>query len=354
MKITKIITFAFVLGFAACSTPQPVEQDGTQLWLANGRTYEEVSGSVKTRIDSTLAKEEFHIYDADGKRYVDGGSQSAIRYGIYALQRAEVLGQAGVGINIQEKPVYEYRILNHWDNLDDTVERGYAGLSMWEWTAKEIPVERIRHYGELCASVGLNGSVLNNVNSNPAILDREHIARVAKIADILREYGITTYLSIKWTSPIALSGLKSGDPLDSQVRQWWKDKAAEIYAAIPDFGGFLVKANSEGQAGPQDYGRTHADGANMLAEAVAPYGGIIMWRAFVYSPTSSDRANQAVEEFKDLDGLFADNVIVQIKNGPIDFQPRYRFRPLTIWFIMVLLTRRLWIVILIERVKALQ
>lgn len=328
MKITKIITFAFVLGFAACSTPQPVEQDGTQLWLANGRTYEEVSGSVKTRIDSTLAKEEFHIYDADGKRYVDGGSQSAIRYGIYALQRAEVLGQAGVGINIQEKPVYEYRILNHWDNLDDTVERGYAGLSMWEWTAKEIPVERIRHYGELCASVGLNGSVLNNVNSNPAILDREHIARVAKIADILREYGITTYLSIKWTSPIALSGLKSGDPLDSQVRQWWKDKAAEIYAAIPDFGGFLVKANSEGQAGPQDYGRTHADGANMLAEAVAPYGGIIMWRAFVYSPTSSDRANQAVEEFKDLDGLFADNVIVQIKNGPIDFQPREPFSPL--------------------------
>ena len=189
-------------------------------------------------------------------------------------------------------------------------------------------MERIRRYGELCASVGLNGAVLNNVNSNPLILDAEHIARVAKIAGILREYGIRTYLSIKWTSPITLSGLTSGDPLDPAVRRWWKDKAREIYRAIPDFGGFLVKANSEGQAGPQDYGRTHADGANMLAEALKPYGGIVMWRAFVYSPTSPDRANQAVEEFLPLDGKFADNVIVQIKNGPVDFQPREPFSPL--------------------------
>lgn len=325
---TKLILGAALVLAAACSAPQPSTQDGTDLWLANGRDYEQILASVQTDITNTLDKEEFHIFDKDGKRFVEGGSSAAVRYGIYALQRAEVMGQAGPGMDVREKPYYEYRILNHWDNLDDTVERGYAGLSMWEWTAPEIPVERIHHYGKLCASVGLNGAVLNNVNSNPLILDSEHIARISEIADILRQYGITTYLSIKWTSPIALSGIKSGDPLNPQVRKWWKDKAAEIYAAIPDFGGFLVKANSEGQAGPQDYGRTHADGANMLAEALKPYGGIVMWRAFVYSPTSPDRANQAVEEFKSLDGKFADNVIIQIKNGPIDFQPREPFSPL--------------------------
>ena len=315
--------------FAACaSTARPVEQDGTDLWLAGARPYAEVLASVRTAIDPALPAEGFHIYDADGVRHVDAGSEAGLRYGVYALQRAEALGQAAPGMDLQEKPFYDLRLLNHWDNLDDTVERGYAGLSMWEWTAPEIPEARIRHYGELCASVGLNGAVLNNVNSNPLILDAEHIARVAKIADILREYGIRTYLSIKWTSPIALDGLKSGDPLDPKVRAWWKAKADEIYAAIPDFGGFLVKANSEGQAGPQDYGRTHADGANMLAEAVGPHGGIVMWRAFVYAPTSPDRANQAVEEFLPLDGDFADNVIIQIKNGPVDFQPREPFSPL--------------------------
>ncbi len=313
---------------AGCRRPVPAAQDGSELWLAAGRPYEEILASVQTSVDPTLPAEGYRIYDADGARHIAGGSAAGLRYGVYALQRAEVLGQAGPGIELQEAPRYALRLLNHWDNLDDTVERGYAGESMWEWTADEIPEARIRRYGELCASVGINGSVLNNVNANPAILDAEHIARVAKIAAILREYGIKTYLSIKWTSPIALSGLKSGDPLDPKVRKWWKDKAAEIYAAIPDFGGFLVKANSEGQAGPQDYGRTHADGANMLGEALAPYGGIVMWRAFVYSPTSPDRANQAVEEFLPLDGTFADNVIVQIKNGPIDFQPREPFSPL--------------------------
>ncbi len=313
---------------AACQQPVPVAQDGSDLWLAAGRPYEEVLASVQTAVDPALPAEGFHIYDADGVRHIDAGSEAGLRYGVYALQRAEVLGQAGPGIDVQEAPYYSLRLLNHWDNLDDTVERGYAGKSMWEWTSPDIPEARIRHYAELCASVGINGTVLNNVNANPLILDAEHIARVAKIAAILREYGIKTYLSIKWTSPIALSGLKSGDPLDRKVRKWWQDKAAEIYAAIPDFGGFLVKANSEGQAGPQDYGRTHADGANMLGEALAPYGGIVMWRAFVYSPTSPDRANQAVEEFLPLDGKFADNVIVQIKNGPIDFQPREPFSPL--------------------------
>ena len=319
---------AGALLLSACSRPVPVAQDGTELWLAAGRPYAEVLASVQAKVDPALPAEGFHIYDDGAQRVVAAGSEAGLRYGVYALQRAEVLGQAGPGIDISEKPYYDLRLLNHWDNLDDTVERGYAGKSMWEWTSASIPEARIRHYGELCASVGLNGAVLNNVNSNPLVLDAEHIARVAKIADILREYGIRTYLSIKWTSPIALSGLKSGDPLDPKVRQWWKDKAAEIYAAIPDFGGFLVKANSEGQAGPQDYGRTHADGANMLGEAVAPFGGIVMWRAFVYSPTSPDRANQAVEEFLPLDGKFADNVIVQIKNGPVDFQPREPLSPL--------------------------
>ena len=323
--------FAVLAGIflAACSSSvRPAEQDGTDLWLAAGKPYGEVLASVQTAIDPALPAEGFHIYDAGGARHIDAGSEAGLRYGVYALQRAEALGQAGPGMDLQEKPFYDLRILNHWDNLDDTVERGYAGLSMWEWTAAEIPEARIRRYGELCASIGINGSVLNNVNSNPLMLDAEHIARVAKIADILREYGIKTYISIKWTSPISLDGLKSGDPLDPKVRAWWKDKADEIYAAIPDFGGFLVKANSEGQAGPQDYGRTHADGANMLAEALKPHGGIVMWRAFVYAPTSPDRANQAVEEFLPLDGQFADNVIVQIKNGPVDFQPREPFSPL--------------------------
>ena len=313
---------------SACSNPVPANQDGTELWLAAGRPYQEVLASVETAIDPALPAEGYHIYDADGVRHVDAGSAGGLRYGVYALQRAEVLGQAGKGMDVQEKPFYDLRLLNHWDNLDDTVERGYAGKSMWEWTSPEIPEARIRHYGELCASIGLNGAVLNNVNSNPLMLDSEHIDRVRQIADILREYGIRAYIAIKWTSPIALDGLTSGDPLNPTVRQWWKDKAAEIYAAIPDFGGFLVKANSEGQAGPQDYGRTHADGANMLAEALAPYGGIVMWRAFVYAPESPDRANQAVEEFLPLDGDFADNVIVQIKNGPVDFQPREPFSPL--------------------------
>ena len=305
-----------------------VDQDGSALWLAAARPYDKIYESVNYSFDSKLHPEGFGIFRRDGTYYVNAGSEAGLRYAIYAIQRAEVLGQAGPDFRLSGRPYYDIRLMNHWDNLDDTVERGYAGLSMWEWTAPEIPEKRIRHYGELCASIGLNGAVLNNVNSNPLILDAEHIARVAKIADILREYGIKTYLSIKWTSPIALDGLKSGDPLDPKVRAWWKAKAAEIYAAIPDFGGFLVKANSEGQAGPQDYGRTHADGANMLAEALAPYGGIVMWRAFVYSPTSPDRANQAVEEFLPLDGDFADNVIVQIKNGPVDFQPREPFSPL--------------------------
>lgn len=324
---TKLLCLVLVSGLAACR-PVPYEQDGSELWMANARPYEEVLTSVESHIDPALAPEEYHIYDSEGRRHVAGGSPAGLRYGIYALQRAEVLDEAAAPMDLRSKPYYDYRILNHWDNMDDTVERGYAGLSMWEWTSPEIPVERIRRYADLCASAGINGTVLNNVNSNPAVLDREHLERTAKIAGILREYGIRSYVSIKWTSPLVLGGIKKGDPLNPELRQWWKDKAAEIYSLIPDFGGFLVKANSEGQEGPQDYGRSHADGANMLAEALAPYGGIVMWRAFVYDPTSPDRANQAVEEFKPLDGQFADNVFIQIKNGPVDFQAREPFNPL--------------------------
>ncbi len=325
--LTKLLCLVLVSGLSACR-PVTYEQDGSELWMANARPYEEVLASVESHIDPALSPEEYHIYDSEGRRHVAGGSHAGLRYGIYALQRAEVLDEAAAPMDLRSKPYYDYRILNHWDNMDDTVERGYAGLSMWEWESPEIPVERIRKYADLCASVGINGAVLNNVNSNPVVLDREHLERIAKIAGILREYGIRSYVSIKWTSPLVLGGIKKGDPLDPKLRKWWKDKTAEIYSLIPDFGGFLVKANSEGQEGPQDYGRSHADGANMLAEALAPHGGIVMWRAFVYTPTSPDRANQAVEEFKPLDGQFADNVFIQIKNGPVDFQAREPFNPL--------------------------
>lgn len=225
------------------------------------------------------------------------------------------------------EPYYEYRILDHWDNLDDTVERGYAGPSIWAWTG-ELPVERIHTYGRLNQSIGINGSVLNNVNANPRILTPEYLKRVADIADILREYGIRTYLSINFATPQALGELPSADPLNPDVCAWWKAKVDEIYELIPDFGGFLVKASSEGQPGPQNFGRTHVDGANMLADALEPHGGIVMWRAFVYAADSPDRANQAVQEFEPLDGRFCSNVIIQIKNGPVDFQAREPVNPL--------------------------
>ena len=328
MRNTLFLTVLSGLALLASCTPRPVEQDGTDLWLASGRSYEEVLASVQVEVDFRMSPEGYHIYDKDGVRHLAASSMAGVRYGVYALKRAEALGQAGPGMDLEGHPAYPVRVLDHWDNLDDTVERGYAGKSMWEWTSPEIPETRIRRYAELCASIGLNGAVLNNVNANPRILDAEHIARVAKIAKILREYGIQTYLSINWASPIHLGGLKTADPLDPAVQAWWENKVREIYRSISDFGGFLVKANSEGQSGPQDYGRTHADGANMLADILAPYDGIVMWRAFVYSPTSPDRANQAVEEFLPLDGEFAGNVFIQIKNGPVDFQPREPFNPL--------------------------
>ncbi|MFV0591595.1 MAG: alpha-glucuronidase family glycosyl hydrolase [Draconibacterium sp.] len=228
-----------------------------------------------------------------------------------------------------EKPAYKRRILNHWDNLDGTIERGYAGHSIWLWDALPEKLNpRIVEYARANASIGINGTVLNNVNANPAILTTEYLHKTKIIADALRPYGMRVYLSVNFSSPKILGNLPNSDPLNPEVKAWWKSKAQEIYELIPDFGGLLVKANSEGQPGPQDYGRTHADGANMLADVLAPFGGIVMWRAFVYSPSGDDRAKQAYNEFKPLDGQFKTNVLIQVKNGPIDFQPCEPFSPL--------------------------
>ena len=227
------------------------------------------------------------------------------------------------------RPAYDLRILNHWDNLDGTVERGYAGHSLWKWD--ELPDSispRYDEYARINAATGINGVVLNNVNASSQILSHKYLRKVAALADIFRPHGIKVYLSANFAAPMQLDSLPTADPLDKGVKKWWKAKCDEIYSLIPDFGGFLVKANSEGQPGPIDFGRTHADGANMLAKALKKHGGIVMWRAFVYSPNDADRAKQAFLEFEPLDGQFDDNVIIQIKNGPIDFQPREPFSPL--------------------------
>lgn len=223
---------------------------------------------------------------------------------------------------------YTLRLLNHWDNPDGTVERGYAGRSIFWRPDGVADLELVREYGRANASIGINGTVLNNVNAKHAMLSDGKLRETRRIADALRPYGIRVYLAVNFASPKALGGLPTADPLDKRVVAWWRKKVKAIYRQIPDFGGFLVKANSEGEPGPMDYGRTHVDGANMLADALRPYGGIVMWRAFVYNAGGGDRASQAYEEFKDLDGCFRDNVIIQIKNGPIDFQPREPLSPL--------------------------
>ena len=253
-----------------------------------------------------------------------------ILYGVFHFLRLLQMRQPIDHLNITSSPNLPYRILDHWDNLNRRVERGYAGLSLWDWfTLPTYKDQRYTDYARANASIGINGTVLNNVNASPYILTPDWLEKSAALADIFRPYGIRVYLSVRFSSPIDIGGLKTADPLDPGVREWWRKKAAEIYRYIPDFGGFLVKANSEGQPGPQNYGRSHADGANMLAEALEPYGGIVIWRAFVYSnETPEDRARQAYSEFKPLDGQFHKNVLVQVKNGPVDFQPREPFHPL--------------------------
>ncbi|MGB8490734.1 MAG: alpha-glucuronidase [Bacteroidales bacterium] len=263
---------------------------------------------------------------------IQANTEIGILYGVYQLLRQQQTGQPVVEMIFN--PSYEVRTLDHWDNPDGSIERGYAGLSIfWRKGDNSLAVtekDKVlwQEYARANASVGINGAVLNNVNASPLMLSKEYLERVKAIAASLRPYGVKTYLSVKFSSPSLIGGLKTSDPLDLDVIKWWTDKVKEIYSIIPDFGGFLVKASSEGQPGPQDYGRTHADGANMLADAVKPFGGIVMWRAFVYSPNDKDRAKQAYSEFMPLDGQFRDNVIIQVKNGPVDFQPREPFSPL--------------------------
>ena len=277
----------------------------------------------------TVASEGFRIRHEDNKITLTSPTETGLLYAAYHLLRMQETGQNVVEAQTTENPAYNLRILNHWDNMDRTVERGYAGQSLWNW--EELPntlSDRYKEYARANASIGINGTVLNNVNASPKILSAEYLQKVKALADIFRPYGLRVYLSVNFASPMALDSLSTADPLDKEVIRWWKNKVKEIYRIIPDFGGFLVKANSEGQPGPCDFGRTHAEGANMLADALKPYKGIVMWRAFVYSPSDADRAKQAYLEFEPLDGQFRNNVIVQVKNGPIDFQPREPYSPL--------------------------
>ena len=305
-------------------------EDGSRLWL---RTP--MPNDITLRIDSTMPNDDG--YRISGKN-ITAHTQMGLLYGKYAMMR----GEQG-----ESHPYFKLRILNHWDNLDGSIERGYAGKSIF-WGGSQQTInsqlfspplgesegalnsQLIQKYAEACASIGINGTVLNNVNASPKVLTPAYINKVKDIADILRPWGIRVYLSVNFGSPKALGDLKTADPLDTKVRRWWHKKTKEIYKQIPDFGGFLVKANSEGQPGPFDYGRTHADGANMLADALKPFGGIVMWRSFVYGAKhqGEDRVKQAVSEFAELDGQFRENVILQSKNGPLDFQPREPYAPI--------------------------
>lgn len=257
-------------------------------------------------------------------------TDTGVLYGVFNFLKLLQTNQAIENLSITDSPRINIRMLNHWDNLDGTVERGYAGFSLWNW--QKLPDfidQRYIDYARANASIGINGTVINNVNANALILTPQYLEKVEALAKVFRPYGIKVYLTARFSAPIEIGRLKTADPFDTAVKNWWKEKAAEIYARIPDFGGFLVKANSEGQPGPQNYGRNHVDGANMLADAVAPFGGIVMWRAFVYSEHDvNDRAKQAYSEFVPYDGQFRNNVIVQVKNGAIDFQPREPFHPM--------------------------
>jgi alpha-glucuronidase len=352
---TSLLSIAF-LGLLSCNANQtvPTNTDGHNLWF-NSLGEEQTLSSTKTTMailqnelnnhwegkqvvnvkllaqrNEELGNEGYVIdYNADSV-VIFANTQVAALYGTYDLIRMQESGQLGKkAFSKTELPAFHNRILNHWDNPNGTIERGYAGKSLWKWNELPDKVSPVyEEYARANASIGINGTVLNNVNADPKMLTAEYLQKVKVLADIFRPYGLKVYLSLNFASPKHLGNLKTSDPLDKDVIKWWNDKVKEIYSIIPDFGGFLVKANSEGQSGPQDYGRTHADGANMIADAVAPYGGIVMWRAFVYDAQSPDRAKQACEEFVPLDGQFRDNVIIQIKNGPVDFQPREPFSPL--------------------------
>jgi len=292
-------------------------------WLGEANA----SVTLVIKKDKALKSDGFRL----DKNSVQANTDMGILYGVYELLRRQ---QTSEPINNEIfNPSYEVRILDHWDNLNGTVERGYAGHSIfWRkddpFTVTDNDKKLWQEYARANASIGINASVLDNVNASPLILSADYLNRTKEIANVLRPYGIKVYLAVNFASPSTLGKLNTADPLDKEVIAWWKEKVKEIYGLIPDFGGFLVKASSEGQPGPQNYGRSHADGANMLADALKSYGGILMWRAFVYSSNNEDRAKQAYDEFMPLDGKFRDNVIIQVKNGPIDFQPREPFSPL--------------------------
>jgi alpha-glucuronidase len=338
MKTLKSIMIVGLL-LAAFNTVKA--EDGTRLWLrfdgggqasvtgVTGVAMDELKqhwkgGPVVLKRQKSIAKDGYTILTEGGKSTITASTDAGLMYGAFHLLRLQQMGADVDHLNISEKPAYDLRILNHWDNPNGTVERGFAGRSIF----LNPDAQRLLIYARANASVGINGTVLNNVNAKPEALSTESLQKAKYIADLLRPYGIHVYLSVNFASPIKLGGLATADPLDKSVVAWWKKKVAEIYQLIPDFGGFLVKANSEGEPGPCDFGRTHADGANMLADVLKKHGGIVMWRAFVYNPQSSDRAKQAYEEFMPLDGQFRSNVIIQIKNGPVDFQPREPYSPL--------------------------
>ena len=316
-------------------------EDGSALWLRFGtQGQSDVTGVKCTAMDELkqhwqggpvvlkkqkkIAKDGFSITTKGGKTFIEASNDAGLLYGAFHLLRLQQTGKDVSNLYINEKPFFELRILNHWDNPNGTVERGFAGKSIFQYP----DAEKMKYYARANASIGINGNVLNNVNAKPEALSTENLQKVKQIAEWLRPYGIRTYLSVNFASPIKLGGLETADPLNPQVVDWWKKKVAEIYQLIPDFGGFLVKANSEGEPGPCDFGRTHAEGANMMADILRKHGGIVMWRAFVYNPQSKDRAKQAYEEFMPLEGQFHDNVIIQVKNGPVDFQPREPYSPL--------------------------
>ncbi len=323
------------LGGLLGSTVPTATQASRPHALVLGRPNDPAIAALIRESDLRAAGEEGFILrrlaTPDGPRtYLVANRDIGLLYGAFALLRHVQARQPLAALDRVESPRIQRRLLNHWDDLDGFVERGYAGFSLWQWF--HLPGEidpRYREYARALASVGLNGAVLTNVNANAVILTPPYLEKVAALARTFRPYGIRVYLPARFSAPIEIGGLKTADPLDAGVAAWWRAKADEIYRLIPDFGGFIVKANSEGQPGPQDYGRTHADGANMLADALSPHRGIVMWRAFVYSPdNATDRVKQAWDEFAPLDGSFRQNVVVQIKNGPLDFMPREPFSPL--------------------------
>ncbi|WP_053977004.1 alpha-glucuronidase family glycosyl hydrolase [Mangrovimonas xylaniphaga] len=277
-----------------------------------------------------LNKEGYVIKSISNSIVITAKTDIGVLYGTFNFLKRLQTQQSIENLNITDSPKIDIRILNHWDNLDRTVERGYAGFSLWNWhQLPEYKDPRYEDYARANASIGINGTVLTNVNSNALVLTPQYLEKVKALADIFRPYGLKVYLTARFSAPMEIGGLKTADPLHAEVKNWWKNKVEEIYTYIPDFGGFLVKANSEGQPGPQNYGRNHVDGANMMAEALAPFNGVVMWRAFVYSEhDTTDRAKQAYNEFVPHDGQFKDNVIIQVKNGPIDFQPREPFHPM--------------------------